>query len=392
MTNRNVKTVDQDDPQDVALGVGRDLKTLRNDLAEIYDPRGPQVTADFQSEEDEVNAVLAEAGGAEGSGTVVYRKKNPLSGKFEWLGKCASGEFVSLGGVAYLAGKFGGGDYELIVYGVDNRIIKRPKVTVSPAAIAELKTPETRGNDLAQLVAAMQEGFKQMAQMIMNQAVPRETKADWLNEMRAMRELFGGAQTQQPDMLGMLTKLIPAVRDLMPRGEGETNLLDVMMRLAQEFGPTIREAVAKTPALNAQPAASALLPGTPGVGNLPGTAAASPEQSGANQMQIMLRLQLSQLCKEAKADSDPGPYADIICEKVSADVLSKLVDRPDYLDELAKIHSGVKLYPKWFGELRDAVIGILTEPSDSDDLQNHEDSDINREILQEGIRVPRSDE
>lgn len=361
----------------------REIATLRDDLKEIYDPQGTALAADFATEEEELNAVLAEAGGSEGGGSIVVRKVNPQTRKFEWLVKFhATSDFVGLGGVEHLAGKYGGGDYELIVYGVGNRIVKRPKLTISTAAVAEAKQHDS---GMEKLAAVMLEGFKQLAsqqtQLVQQLQRPHENKADWLRELAAMRELFGGAQQSNP--LDTLTKILPVVRDLMPRGEGETNLLDVMMRLAQEFGPTIREAVAKTPAL---------LPGTPGVGNLPGVAAASPEQSGAHQMQIMLRLQLSQLCKEAKADSDPGPYADIICEKVSADVLSKLVDRPDYLDELAKIHSGVKLYPKWFGELRDAIIGILTEPSDPDDLQNHEDSDINREILQEGIRVPRSDE
>jgi hypothetical protein len=379
MTGRNVRTVDQDDPQDSALGAGRDLKTLRNDLAEIYDPRGPQLIADFQSEEDEVNAVLAEAGGAEGSGTVVYRKKNPLSGKFEWLGKCASGEFVSLGGVAYLAGKFGGGDYELIVYGVDNRIIKRPKVTVSPAAIAELKTPETRGNgDLTQLIAVMQEGFKQMAQMIMNQANPRETKADWLNEMRTMREVFGNSQQAQPDMLGMLTKLIPAVRDLVPR-DGDTNLLDVMMRLAQEFGPVIKDAMQKMPqGLNTASPAPVSLPS-----NLAAQPAASatPEQVGANQMSMMLKAQLTYLCGEAQRDADPGPYAALICDKVSPEVLSNLINNENWLDELGKVHPSVKLFPQWFGELREAVVEIMTEPEgeNHDDLTSGKEAGKSRE-------------
>jgi len=362
MAARPVRTVN-DDPQDDALGAGRDLAAMRNDLGALYDPHAATLEKDFQSEEDELNAVLAEAGGSEGAGSVVIRKMGDKTRKFEWLTKYTVAEFVAIGGVANLASKFGGGEYELIVYGADNRIVKRPKVTVSAAAVAELKASESGQAGFDKLAAVMLEGFKQIAVMLQSQQRPQESREAWLRELVMMRDVFGA--NKQPDTLDTLAKFIPAMRSLMPRGEGETNLLDVMSELAREFGPAIRDAVSKTPAL-ANP--SAMVPGRPGIGNLPGTAPGngaanlSPEQIGANQMQIALRAQLAYLCGEAERDTDPAPYAAIICDKVSGEVLSGWVNNPDWLDELAKVHAGVKLFPKWFNELRDAVVEILTEP------------------------------
>ena len=353
MARRNVRTLETEaDPQADAVEVGRDLAEIRNDLSALYDPHAATLDKDFSAEEDELNAVLAEAGGSEGAGSVVVRKLGDKTRKFEWLIKYTVSEFVTIGGVAHLAAKYGGGEYELIVYGADNRIVKRPKVTVSSAAVTEFKAQEAgQLSGLDRLAAVMTEGFKQLALQQAQMLRPQESKADWLRELTMMRELFGGGN--QPNAFEQLSRIIPVVRDLMPKGEGETNFLDVMMQLAKEYAPVIKSAVDKMP-----------LPAPVPVGEqvTQPSLALSPEQTGANQMQLMLRAQLAMLCNEARADSDPAPYAAIICSKVDPAVLSTLANNPQWLDELAKVHSGVKLYPKWFGELRDAVVEIMTEP------------------------------
>jgi hypothetical protein len=346
-------------PTDDPLNAGKALAEIPDDLRELYAQPVPQ---DFLNEEDEVNAVLAEAGGGQGGGSVVIRKMNTLTRKFEWLARHPAAEFLSMGGVAYLASKYGGGEYELLVYGADNRILKRPKVTVAASVVAEVKQQESAQlSGVDKLAAAMLEGFKTLQAQIQQVQRPPESRETFIRELMMMKELFGGGNNRGTE-LDSLIKVMPIVRDMMPRGEGETNALDVFMRLAQEFAPAIREAVAKTPALSApKPQA-----GAPQVG----AQILSPEQQGANQMQLMLRAKLAMLCNEAKADSDPGPYAAIVVEKVSPEMLATLVNNPEWLDELGKIHPSVKLFPKWFGELRDAVIEIMTEPEDlTDDLE-----------------------
>lgn len=376
--NRTVRTIDRtDDP----VNDGKSLVELPDDTRDLYAPPASAAT-DFQAEEDEINAALMDAGGGEGGGSIVTRLRNPKTGKFEWLGKMPIAEYLSAGGVAHLASKYGGGEYELIIYGAEGSIAKRPKVTVAASVVAEMKTDSSLSG-VDKLAAVMMEGFKQMAQqqahLLQSLARPQETKADWLREIAMMREMFGN-NNQQSD-LGALLKVIPIVRDLMPRAEGsETNLLDVMRDLMREFGPAIKLAVEKSPAL-ASPVASAIVPGA-----VPGSVI-SPEQQGATQMQLLLKAQLMTLCREAEADSDPQPYAEIIVAKVAPEILSKLVNDPNWLDELGKVHPGVKLFPKWFGELREEVVAIMTEPEKDENLTDGDGARTSPEIPEEDKTV-----
>ncbi len=283
-------------PNDDPLNSGKSLAEIPDDTRELYAQPAPQ---DFLDEESEVNAVLAEAGSGQGGGSVVIRKKNSLTGKFEWLARHPAAEFLSIGGVAYLASKYGGGEYELLVYGADNRILKRPKVTVAASVVAEVKQQEAAQlSGIDKLAAAMLEGFKTLQSQIQQAQRPLESRETFIRELMLMKELFGG-QANRVSELDSLVKVMPIVRDLLPRGDGETNFLDVMMQLAREFAPAIKTAVEKSPALTALAA-----PAAPGASAQPQNL--SPEQQGANQMQIMLRAQLSMLCNEAKADSDPA--------------------------------------------------------------------------------------
>jgi hypothetical protein len=333
---------------------------IRDDLVDVYGTRsGTQIAAEFADEENELNAVLAEAGGSGGGGSVVVRKLNSTTRKFEWLAKYTAADFVAFGGVSFLATKFGGGEYELLVYGVDNRIMKRPKITIAAAAIAEPKTGDASAVD--KLANAMLEGFKNLQMQIQQAARPPESRESFMREMLAMKEFFGGGSRQESS-LDMLAKILPIVRDMVPR-EGDTNLLDVMGKLATEFGPAIRDAVSRTPAL-AAPGMAAATPATV----IPPT----PEQIGANQMQLMLKAQLIALCREAAADSDPAPYAAIIVTKVNPEILNKMATDPNWLAELGKIHSGVTLFPKWFGELRECVLEEM-QP-EADELPSGNDS------------------
>jgi hypothetical protein len=343
--SRQVREVN---PRDDPLSTSGPPAELRDDLVDLYGPKsGAAIAEEFATEEDELNAVLAEAGGTTGGGSVVVRKLNPQTRKFEWLGKFSAQEFVSVGGVSHLASKYGGAEYELIVYGADNRIVKRPKITIAAAAVMETKS---NTSDIEKLVAVMAEGFKGM-QLQIQQAQPAQTREAFMREMMLMKEFFGGEK--QDNTLDTLAKILPIVKEMQPR-DGETNLLDTMIKLAKEFGPSITEAVKKTPALAP--------PGTAGAHPPPNMTA---EQTGASQMQIMLKLQLAKLIAEAEADSDPGPYAAIIVTKVKREILEKLVNDPNYLDELGKIHAGVKLFPKWFEELREAVLEELQPEPDA---------------------------
>jgi hypothetical protein len=380
MTNsrrqRRVKTID---PNDDPLNEGRSLAELPDDARALYAP--PSVAQDFQIEEEEINAALADAGGGESGGSIVMRLRNPRTGKFEWLGRMLIAEYMSHGGVAHLASKYGGGEYELIIYGADGLILKRPKVTVASSVVAELKADSSLSG-VDKLAAAMMEGFRQIAQQqsqfLQQLNRPHESKADWLREMQIMKEMFGAGGNKQSD-LEALVKVVPLVRDLMPRGEGETNFLDVVLRIAQEFGPAIRTAVEKSPALAAPVNAPPVIP-TP----------LSAEQQGANQMQIVLKAQLAMLCREAENDADPQPYAEIIVNKVAPDMLQKLVNNPAWLDDLAKVHPGVKLFPTWFGELRELVVEIMTEPENPDNLTGGTEAGKSPEIPTDGI-LPEAD-
>lgn len=353
------------------------VKGLRNDLpfGEGYE----------QTEEDKLTSILSEVGQeGTGEGLVSIWKLNEQTKKLEFVDRRGASEFETEG-LPYLAKNFGAGEYELRIYNSNRKMHARPRVMISQAAVQVANVQTSRqanggsgGNgDIMQLAKLMQDGFAAMTQALLRPpAQPTETRAQMLQELIQMKTIFGGEKSGA-DPIAMFGQMATLFKSMQPRPEGDGNMF---MELLDRFGPIIADTVknmqpanATIDAIASDPAAAASPAKIAAPKANPGKPALTPEQMGAAQVSMQLKMQLMYLCTQAARDADPGPYAAIIVEQVPADALAALVNDANWLDALAKFNPNVKKFPEWFGELHDAII---EEMQNNENLTPQPDADI----------------
>lgn len=344
-----------------------------------------------QSELDKLQSAIAQLGG-EANEAFVSIWRVVATGPDVFVKKMSALEFAD-NGVEFIAENYGSGKYHIYVYNSNKRLVKGGNKIIAveapqkpPAAPA---APPSNNDSIAQLARVMIEGFNRLGERIAQLAQPQgQSRREMLNELILMRQIFG--PTQQPaankDPMEMFRLGLEMARDL---GTGDNE--NAFVRLAEKFAPAITEAVktmgATKPALplassdhNVRAGPAAALP-------------ANPEQLGAKEMGLFLKMQLEYLVNEAKQDADPTPYAMLIVDKAPRELLVDLANNPAWLDKLAEHNSNVKQFPQWFGELRDAVVEILREEesADPDNLTPGADFAIHPAGSQPaGVNVPGS--
>lgn len=392
MGDRKVKTIDNA-AEVFATGVRNgplgDLHTgsamaLRNELP--FDASGGYE----ETEEDKLNALLSEVGASGGNGFVSVWKLNEQNKKWEFVVQRNLVEFESEG-LPYLAREFGSGDFELRIYNSMKKIHARPKVTISKAAALNATEKTPAGGDTQQLAKVMAEGFQGLATLLSQRPQPAgESRTQFLAEMLQMKQLFqGDGGNRNSDPIEMFTKMAGLFKSMQPREAGDGN---VFMDLLDRFGPTIAELVtnAKAPiaTITAQPGAVAL-PAQGGAAARQPQQNLTPEQVGAQKMSLQFKMQLMMLCGEAASDSDPAPYAAIIINKVPRDVLVKLVNSDNWLEDLAAFYPNVRNHAEWFDELRTLIVEELDSETQPENLTGTAEGAIQGANLAQGaLHVP----
>jgi len=106
-------------------------------------------------------------------------------------------------------------------------------------------------------------------------------------------------------------------------------------------------------------------PGQPGqLENAPPMAVQTEQvkQSEADQMGIMLTMQVNNLVNQAAAGKDPALYADLIIDNMSEAQIREFLGRPDLKALLVSINPNVSNYWPWFEKLQSEVMAGLTMP------------------------------
>lgn len=300
-----------------------------------------------------------------------------------------------------LSRRFGSGDYRVKVYvrGDSGRFVLRGNkvfcmlldpieevkaqqiVSGAPVAVAAPAfDPMAIANAITTAIAAAMpkpapqvDPLQQMAQlagimktMMPNQA-PQQSPMDMLGVMRMTIEMMNLAKGE---------------RDPIESGVNATTT-DVFMKMIDKFGAPIAGLLAQqtTPGM-------AALPAPPTTGEAPpvpfpsGTTTAetatitpevsqpaqppqTPEQEQQMLAQMRLKAGLGFLCMQAKADNDPGTYAEMAIDNVPPDALKTICESPNYLDELAKFEPDVKNHAQWFADLRECIIEVLTADAEN---------------------------
>lgn len=389
MGDRKVKTIDNA-AEVFATGVRNgplgDLHTgsamaLRNELP--FDASGGYE----ETEEDKLNALLSEVGASGGNGFVSVWKLNEQNKKWEFVVQRNLVEFESEG-LPYLAREFGSGDFELRIYNSMKKIHARPKVTISKAAALNATEKPSGNGDTQQLAKVMAEGFQGLATLLAQRPQSTESRTQFLQEMLQMKQLFGDSG-RTVDPIDMFTKVAGLFKSMQPREPGEGN---AFLELLDRFGPTIAELVTNSKAA-AGNTTVATVPAQPGSVALPAARQPqqnlTPEQVGAQKMSLQFKMQLMMLCGEAASDSDPAPYAAIIINKVPRDVLVKLVNSDNWLEDLAAFYPNVRNHAEWFDELRTLIVEELDSETQPESLTGTGSDAIQGANLAQGaLHVP----
>jgi len=94
---------------------------------------------------------------------------------------------------------------------------------------------------------------------------------------------------------------------------------------------------------------------------LPVQSSAEPE----NNLLVEIRAYADMLISSAKRKAEVEPIATLVISQLSdeqLDGLLTMLDKPDWIEILAKDDPRIKDHPLWFGQLRDSIIDLTTQP------------------------------
>lgn len=348
---------------------------LKSDLP--FDEGGGYV----ETENDQLSALLTQVTGSENAqGTVSIWKRDERTSTMQYCGTSPADDLLSDSPLDFLARNFGAGEYELKIYTSDKKLFKRPRATISKLAeeFAKKKIPASTvpssGGDVGALAQIMKDGFMQLGALIATRAQPVESRSQVIQEIIQMKQIFGGGSSGT-DPMQMFAAMAGLFKSMQPRESSDNPFIELVDR----FGPAIAEIMKNASGNQNQTAALAApgahaAPAKPIAPNQPAKPAITPEQRGAAEMSLQLKLQLGLLCTQASMDSDPDPWAAIIVEQVPREALEALLNDSNWLEALARHNDKVKNFPEWFTELRESVLDEMEEKYGEHSKQNLTDS------------------
>lgn len=345
------------------------FEDVQSDIMFIGDRALPADTD--SAEDDRLENIIAECGSTGNPGFISVWKI--VNRQMEYVTRIENETFLSQNGLEMLAKNYGAGTYELKIYTGGGKLFKKPRVVISEAAAQRVAPASAGGNDaVLQIARAMQEGFGKLGELILAVNKPAGgDRKEFLQEMLTMKQLFGGdgGGNGKQDSMDRLKETLQIANMLNGRGknsddEGGSNGTDLLLKMIDSFGPAL--AGAFTAKNGGEPPVSLPAPGSPPSPVAPAGAVVTqqtltPQQRGEQQMQLLFRQSLANLCAQAKDDLDPGPFGAIVVMRAPKAVLNNLVGNPDWFAELCRIYPGCSSYPQWFAELREAVIEELKE-------------------------------
>ena len=366
-TRREPKTIAdqalQDIPQDLhAVGVlpDRQLAAFNHD---------PELTRDLERE-DELAAVLSEFGDSGEVGAITIRRKNESTGKFEWLDRVSTSEFKSANGVQYIANKFGGGEYECIIYDSSGQIFKRPKTIIGKDVRPkpDVSAPAGDSTAIVRIAETMQEGFKQLGAMLA-QTLKAPSEEQLLQRMLLYKQVFGAGNGER-NHLSDLRAMAEFFKELQPR-EGETGMADLAIKFLEKFGDPIAKTVGAQLSANSPPVrVSSQQTTVPVVSAVPAiTGAATVPQVSNEEMfqQQVIKYYLGNIILQAENNASPEVAARLLIQNVPPALMDSWIDNPALLDELAKYDERVKLHADWFAQVRQKILDLAYEDESAPD-------------------------
>jgi hypothetical protein len=283
-----------------------------------------------------------------------------------------------------IAQTFGSGEYRVRVYvkgSTGHRVVKANKVfswLLTPQEEQRLKNPpSTEAPITAQSIASI------VAETVRN--MMPQTQAPAIDPLMMMNTAIAMAKQLTPppqpqigilELLQMQKEMLAIKRESEPppAREGGSNVNDVVIAMAETFGPTLAGLIARDKAMQAAQAQQAQpvqqlpqpepLPMAEPMTPLPDSNNFTNEEStdDMNAMAMMkLKMGISFLISQAKAGNDVATYADMIFDNVPGDALVEILKQADPVQWLINIEPKVSEYRAWFTLLLDECKNMVQE-------------------------------
>lgn len=211
----------------------------------------------------------------------------------------------------------------------------------------KLAGPQTGGDAMDQMTKMATAMATIMGAMGIERTAPQppKTLVEQLTEFKMIKELFGNGDD---DGIG-----------------GEANLYSLLGETVKAFGGPIAAAIAqgaKTGDLDND--------GLAIQGRLPAPETKTEETQMQEKQKMEMRKNIHILIQNAKTGIPPASFALILVNNTpddKQDALWDFISAESCVDEIVKLEPAAEMHRKWFNELRDEVINLLSEPDENGD-------------------------
>jgi len=356
-------------------------------------------------QEFQLDSVLASLGDSDEKARVMLYRVGKSGEKDKYLRKFTPQEWLDYGqdGVLY---DYGGGSYRVRVYDArsklrantgleleEPRTMSRAPVPPYPARLSEslphAAPSSVGGADILAAVGAMAQAMQTAMTAAFDKlagAIQQQPKReDMLREMLQLKQLFTPdakpAPTPiitQPDSLETFMKAVTFVKENLSPNSGETGPADVFLEMAKHIVPVIAEQArigAQITAAQAAPLVARVVPGRAVHAGPPLPETAVPaateipqSENTESDMNFQLKMAVGFLVQQAKNESDPETYADMVLDNVAPELIEEWRAKPadELLTWLASINPEVSNHAQWFREVHASIVAALVEETAAD--------------------------
>lgn len=280
---------------------------------------------------------------------------------------------------AFLQENFGGGEYRVMGYAAGK--LRANNVLYIASRVQSVQSRQEI-SPMQSIIVQMAEMQKQILQQLASKPVSgvSEMRREILEDIKSMRDLFGGQSSPSNGIEGILTT-VSALKSLglnvgLPEGGGDDNwssLIEKFMPFATALASRPPEPVAQVPVRRLQRA-------QPNIGHTR-EMGVRPKINQPVERKVMtpeekaLHQGIGILVAGAESGGDPGDYADLVLSNVPPEVLEPMFTDPAAVDNLAKINQKVNAHREWFVDLGEHIKACLGFESKFSDLYEGDEAD-----------------
>ena len=335
--------------------------------------------AEDETAVDRLSVLLSSAAGADRASLKVYKIEK---GKMVFCDSFSPESFED-GDFSIIRNNFGGGEYELRLYGIHPHngkfaVLRKLRIDIAePAKNSPMLQTANNQNDTALMLQNMMQFQADQNRMLMEsiQAIAQKPQVDPMQQMRdqlglmsLMREAMGlNNQTQQKSSIG---EIVDAIKELQGAASIVTGKAeepeDDTMKMLGSITELVKAGMTAQPA--PQPAAQfqpVQIPAT--LQQNPIEQNPQPKTEGAEEMNplaaISLKINFNKLVTMAKENKPPEIGAELIYEKMPDEIVD-FMETTEWFEVLQQFAPEVSTHKEWFTKARDLALALFNEPEE----------------------------